>query len=75
MQKLKINELTDQMIETMKKRIAEYSRCFNQNRETYSELDSTLGYPNPDISLYDDFELSYSARPDLNEDTYMPNLD
>ena len=27
----KINELTDQMVETMKKRIAEYSQCFNQS--------------------------------------------
>ena len=28
----KINELIDQMIETMKKRIAKYSQCSNQSR-------------------------------------------
>jgi len=42
----KINELTDQMIETMKARITICSPCFNQNRETYNELDSSLGSPN-----------------------------
>jgi len=31
-----INDMTDQMIETMKVRIAACSQCFNQNRETYS---------------------------------------
>ena len=48
---------------------------FNQNRETYSELDSSLGSPKHDISLDDDFESSYSTRPDLNEDMYLPSLD
>ena len=62
------------MIETMKAKIAAYPQCFNQNRETYSELDSSLGSPKPDISLYDNFEPSYSARPDLNEDMYLPSL-
>jgi len=71
----KINDMTNQMIETMKARIAACSPCFNQNRETYSELDSSLGSPKADISLYDDFEPSYSARPDLNEDMYLPNLE
>ena len=71
----KINEMTDQMIETTKARIAACSQCFNQNRETYSELDSNLGSPKADISLYDDFEHSYSTRPDLNEDMYLPSLD
>ena len=42
----KINELTDQMVETMKKRIIEYSQCFSQNRETYGEFSSSLGSPN-----------------------------
>ena len=47
--------MTDQMIETIKLRIAEYSQCFDQNSETSSEIDSSLGSPKPDISLYDDF--------------------
>jgi len=63
------------MIEIVKARIVACSQCFNQNRETYSEIDSTLGSPKPDISLYDDFEPSYSARPDLAEDIYLPSLD
>ena len=63
------------MVETMKKRITEYSQCFNQNRETYSEIDASLGSPKPDISFYDDFEPSYSAQPDLNEDMYLSSLD
>ena len=68
----KINEMNDQMIETMKARIA---ACFNQNRETYREIDSSLGSPKSDISLYDDFEPSYSAMSDLHEDMYLPSLD
>jgi len=71
----KINEMTDQMTETMTARIAACSQCFDQNRETYSELDSNLGSPKPDISFYDDFKLSYSARPNLNEDMSLPSLD
>jgi len=63
-------EMTDQMIVTMEARIAACSQCFNQ-----SELDSSLVSPKPDISLYDDFEPSYSARPDLTEDMYLPSLD
>jgi len=69
----KINELTDQMVETMKKRIAEYSQCFSQNRETYCEIDASLS-PKPDISLYDNFEPSYSCRPNLNEHMPLLNL-
>ena len=34
-----------------------------------------MGFPQPGISLYDDFELSYSAGPDLNEDMYLASLD
>ena len=67
--------MTDQMIETMKARIVACSQCFNQNRETYSEIDSSLGPPKLDISLYDDFELSYATRPDLNEDMSVPSLE
>jgi len=71
----KFSEMTDQMIETMNARNATCSQCFNQNRETYSDFDSSLGSPKHDINLYDDFEPSYSARPDLNEDMYLPSLD
>jgi len=53
----KINELTDKMIETLKVRIVEYSQCFSQSRENYSEHDSSLGSLKPGVSLYDDFLL------------------
>jgi len=59
----------------MKLRIAEYSQSFNQIRETSSEIDSSFGSPKPDISLYEDFEPSYSARPDLNENMSLPSLE
>ena len=72
--KKKTNEMTDQIIEIMKVRTA-CSQCFDQNREIYSEIDSSLGSPKPDISLYDDFEPSYSTRTDLNQDMYLPSLD
>ena len=39
----KINELTDKMIENMKVRIAGYSQCFHQSRDTCNESDSSLG--------------------------------
>ena len=71
----KINQLTDQMIKTMKKSIAEYSQCVNQSGGNCSESDSSLGSPEPAVSLDDDFEPSYSARPNLNEDMYLPSLD
>ena len=47
----KINEMTNQMIEIMKARTTACSQCFNQNIETYSKLDFSLGSPRPDISL------------------------
>jgi len=71
----KVNEMTDQIIETMKARIAACSQSFNQNRETYSEIDSSLGSRKPNIRLYDDFKPSYSVRPDLNEHMCLPNLE
>jgi len=71
----KINELTDKMIKNLKVRIAEYSQCFSQSRENYSEPGSSLGYPKLGVSLYDDFEPSYSARPPLNEEMPLPSLD
>ena len=71
----KINDMTNQMIKTTKVKIAACSQCFNQNRETYSEIDGSLGSPKPNISLYDDFEPSCSAMPDFNEDMHLPSLD
>jgi len=72
----KIKDMTEQMMETMKVRIAKYSQSFNQIRETSIEIDSSLGSPKLDISLYDDFEPSYSAaRPDLNENMSLPSLE
>ena len=71
----KINDMIDQMIETVKARIATCSQSFNQDRETYCELDSSLGSPQHDISLDDNFEPSYSGRPNLNEDMYLLGLD
>ena len=71
----KIDDMTDQMIETMKLRIAEYSQCFDQIREPSSEIDSSLGSPKPDIDLCGDFEPSYSTRPDLNENMCWPSLE
>ena len=73
-QMIKMDNMTDQFIETMKLRIAEYSQCFNQNRETSSEIDSSLGSPKPDINLYDDFT-PYSTRPDLNKNMCSPSLE
>ena len=70
---MKINELTDQMVEIMKKRIAEYSQCFNQSRENCSEPNSSLGSPEPAVSLDDDFDPFYQARPHLNENMPLPN--
>ena len=70
-----INELTDQMVETMQKRIAEYSKCFNQSREHGSEPYSSLGYPEPAGSLDDDFYPSYQSKPHLNENIPLPNLE
>jgi len=63
--------MTDQMIETMKARIAAYSQSFNQNRETCSEINSSLGSPKSETSLYNDFEPSYFARPNLNEHVFV----
>ena len=59
----------------MKSRIAACSQCFNQNSETYSEIDSSLGSSKPDISLFDEFEPAYSARPYLNEAMNLPSPD
>ena len=47
----------------------------NQNRETHSELDYSLGSSKPNITLYDDFKPSYYAMPDLNEGMHLSSLD
>ena len=73
--KKKIDDMTNQMIETMKLRIVEYSQCFNQIRKTYSEHDSRLGSPEPAVSLTADFAPSYSTRLDLNENMCLPSLE
>ena len=56
-------------------RIAEYSQCFNQSRENCNEPDSILGSPKLEVSFYDDFESSYLARPDLNNDMPLPSVE
>jgi len=72
-----INDMTDKMIENMKKRIAEYSLCFSHKREdiNFQEPDSSLGSPKPEVSLYDDFKPSYVVRRNLNEDMPLPSLE
>jgi len=59
----------------MKKRIAECSQCFNQSRENCSEPDSSLGSPEPAVSLDDNFDPSYQSRPQLKENMPLPNLE
>ena len=71
----KLNDMTNQMIETTKLRFAEYSRCFVQNREPSSEIDPSLGSPKPDIDFCDVFEPSYFTLPDLNENMCLPSLE
>ena len=70
----RIDELTAKTVEIMKARITEHSQCFNQSRENCNESDSCLGSPKSGVSLFDDFEPSYSARPDLNENMLLPSL-
>jgi len=71
----KINNMTDQMMETMKERIAKYSQCFNQSRDNSSESDSSLGSPKPAVSLDDDFEPSYQCRSNLHDDMPLLSLE
>ena len=70
-----INDMIDKMIENIKVRIAEYSKCFNQRRANCNELDSSLGSPKPEVSLYDDFEPSYLSHPNLNNDMPLPSVE
>ena len=35
------------------------------------EIDSSLGFPKPNVDFCDDFEPSYSTRPDLNDQYQM----
>ena len=69
----KIKKLTDKIIENIKVRIAEYSQCFHQSRENCNESDSSLGSSKPVVALYDDFEPSYLARSNLNEEMPSPS--
>ena len=73
--KKKINELTDKMIENMKVRISEYSQCFNQSRENCNERDYSLESPKSEVSLYDDFEPSYLARPNFTNDMPLTSVE
>ena len=68
-----INEFTDKMVEIMKERIAEYSQSFTQSRENCCEPDFGFGFPNPDVCFYDDFEPSYFAKPNLNDEMPLPS--
>jgi len=61
------------MVETMKEKIVEYSHCFNHSRENCNKSDSSLGFPKLKVILYDDFELSYLARSNLNDIIPLPN--
>ena len=73
----KINELTDKMIENMKKRIAKYFHCFSRSREDINlkEPDSSLGSLELEVCLYDDFEPSYLTRPNLSNNMPLPSLE
>ena len=71
----KINDMTDRMLEDKKKRITEYSLCFNQSRENYGEAYSSLGSPRYEVSLCDNFEPPYLARPHLNDVMALPSLE
>jgi len=53
-----INDMTDKMIESIKKRIAEYSHCSCSREDiNLQEPDSRLGSSKPAVSLYADFIL------------------
>lgn len=69
--------MIDKMVEDMKKRIAEYSQCSNQRREDTNlhKPNCSLGSSKPEVSLYDDFELSCFTRPDLHDDMPLPSLE
>ena len=73
----KINDMTNRLVETMKKRIAKYSHCFSHSREDINlqKPDSSIGSPKPEVSLYDDFESSYLVRHNLNKDMPLSNLE
>jgi len=71
----KINELTDKMVETMKKRIAKYSQYFNQSSKNCIEPDSILGSPESAVSLHDDFDPSNQSRAHSNGNMPLHNLE
>ena len=72
-----IDKLTDEIIETMKEKIIEYSHCFNQSMEDSNllEPDSNLGSLEPTVNLYDDFEHSIQVRLDSQNDMPFSSLE
>ena len=50
---------------------------FSHSREDIHlhESDFRLGSPTTEFSLYDDFEPSYPAQPDLNNDIPLPSVE
>ena len=65
------------MIETMTKKIGEHSHNFNWSREdnTLHEPDCSLGFLEPTVSLYDDFEISIQSKSALYDDMPFSNLE
>jgi len=61
----------------MKERIAEYSHCFNHNRENYNlhESDSIFGSLESAVSFCADFEPSIQSRSNLYDDMPLPALE
>jgi len=70
-----INEMTDKMAETMKERITRYSNYLNHNRDDYNQSDPSLESPKSKVSLFDNFESSCLARPELHSDISFPSLE
>jgi len=70
-----INELTYKMIDSMKERIGEYSHCFNQSRNDTNlhKPYPGLGFLEPVVTLYNDFESFIQFRPDLYDDMPLHN--
>ena len=60
--------MTDKMVDAMKERIAEYSQYVNRSEENYNDSNSSLGSPKTKVSLCEDFEPSYLATPNLQND-------
>ena len=61
----------------MKKWITEYSHYLSHSREDTNLLKShsNLGSPKPEVSLYNNFDHSYLARPNFNDDMPLSSLE